>query len=205
MPAALAAGLRPLSAERSQLVFRAVLDALARPGTIHQLPAAGGAQPVPPALMPMLALADLSTTVCVLADDPSLARAVRAATLAPIAGLAHAQLVAALRPLDDGELGQLRTGTAAAPEHGALACLAVRCLQPGTAGGQGPDSQVLRLAGPGVPGARELRVTGLPPDFVAGRRRLVAGHPAGADLLMIAPGGELAGLPRTTLISEEMA
>src|ERR1700722_10178896 len=178
MPAALAAGLRPLSAAQSQLVFRAVLDALARPGTIHQLPAAGGGQPVPPALMPMLALADLSTTVCVLADDPSLARPVRAATLAPIAGLAHAQLVAALRPLDDGELGQLRTGTAAAPEHGALACLAVRRLRPGTAGGPGTDGQGLRLA---------------------------AAYPAGADLLMIAPGGELAGLPRTTLISEEMA
>jgi alpha-D-ribose 1-methylphosphonate 5-triphosphate synthase subunit PhnH len=61
----------------------------------------------------------------------------------------------------------------------------------------------LRLSGPGVPGTRAIIVTGLPAGFAAARRRLVAGFPAGADLLLIAPDGTLAGLPRTTLLSEE--
>ncbi|HEX5269556.1 MAG TPA: phosphonate C-P lyase system protein PhnH, partial [Gemmataceae bacterium] len=103
----------------------------------------------PAALLPLLALADLSTPACVVGDgtyqgDAGLGQAglgragpgraegrtawdetVRVATNAPRAVLSDARLVAALRPLTADELGSLRIGTAAAPEDGALACLAV--------------------------------------------------------------------------------
>jgi hypothetical protein len=165
----------------------------------------------------------------------------RAAALA----MAGARLVAALRPLAFGELAGLRTGTAAAPEDGALACLAVSGIaivdgadwaeaagvveaikatgvagvteaaepaeavgvegESGDGGREGGGRVWLRLAGPGVPGTRAIIVTGLPPGFVEGRRRLVAGFPAGADLLLIAPDGAMAGLPRTTDVHEGAA
>jgi alpha-D-ribose 1-methylphosphonate 5-triphosphate synthase subunit PhnH len=234
LPAALTPG-------GAQAVFRATLDALARPGTVRRLPAAK-AEPlagrVPAALLPLLALADLSTPACVVghpaeADGDAGGRTswdeiVRVATSAPRAALADARLVAALRPLRGDELGSLRTGTAATPEDGALACLAVSGIAivdgagaadaadagdeaDGTgaapAGGAGRGDARgrlrLRLSGPGVPGTRAVIVTGLPAGFAAARRRLVAGFPAGADLLLIAPDGTLTGLPRTTLLSEE--
>jgi alpha-D-ribose 1-methylphosphonate 5-triphosphate synthase subunit PhnH len=236
----------------AQAVFRATLDALARPGTVTRLPSAAAeplAAHVPAALLPLLALADLSTPACVV-DHPrsdngtsvtaaSLAcgnedqtawdETVRVATNAPRAALGEARLVAALRPLSADELGRLCTGTAAAPEDGALACLAVLGIaivdgvdaddptgvtdvERGAAGPDGDGSSGsasgdggrlwLRLSGPGVPGTRAIIVTGLPAGFAAARRRLVAGFPAGADLLLIAPDGAMAGLPRTTVLRE---
>jgi alpha-D-ribose 1-methylphosphonate 5-triphosphate synthase subunit PhnH len=200
----------------AQTVFRATLDVLARPGTVKRLPSAADeplAAHVPAALLPLLALADLSTPVCVVdeegTEDGEDATAwdgiVRVATNAPRAPLGAARLVAALRPLTAGELAGLRTGTAAAPEDGALACLAVAGIAAATDPGSEHDSVggLLRLSGPGVPGTRAVAVTGLPAGFAAARRALVARFPAGADLLLIAPDGAMTGLPRTTTLHEE--
>jgi alpha-D-ribose 1-methylphosphonate 5-triphosphate synthase subunit PhnH len=230
---------------------------LARPGTIKRLPSAADeplAAHVPTALLPLLALADLSTPACVAdgatgaaklavtgggygvkgADETAVIgdaadldsgadrrtawdEIVRVATNAPRAALGDARLVAVLRPLTAEELGSLRTGTAAAPEDGALACLAVAGIA--TADGtdatadavstdgsaSAADGVLLRLSGPGVPGTRAVIVTGLPAGFAAARRRLVQGFPAGADLLLIAPDGAMVGLPRTTEVSDEAA
>jgi alpha-D-ribose 1-methylphosphonate 5-triphosphate synthase subunit PhnH len=201
----------PLSAARSQQIFRAALDALARPGMVRRLPAEpnGHADELPAALLPLLALADLETPTCVLADGTEgnrdadgagWAGLVRTMTSAPAAPLAQARLVAAMRPVTEAELASLRTGSAAAPEDGALACLSVTSIQDP---GGGPADQVLRLSGPGIPGTRRLAVTGLPPGFAAARRALTRDFPAGADLLLITPDGDITGLPRTTLTEEE--
>jgi alpha-D-ribose 1-methylphosphonate 5-triphosphate synthase subunit PhnH len=200
----------------AQAAFRAALDALARPGTGKRLPTAD-AEPlagrVPAALLPLLALADLSTPACVVSDDDGdWDEIVRVATNAPRAALGDARLVAALRPVTADELADLRTGTAPAPEDGALACLAVTGIA--TEDGTGPATENgipntesggtrLRLSGPGVPGTRTVVVTGLPAGFAATRDRLVASFPAGADLLLIAPDGTMTGLPRTTKVEEE--
>jgi alpha-D-ribose 1-methylphosphonate 5-triphosphate synthase subunit PhnH len=196
--------IAPLSPAHSQQVFRAVMDALARPGTVHRLP---GDLDAPPALLPVLALADLGTPACVLAEPGQWAGVVRAMTSAPAAALAQARLVAALRPVTGAELASLRTGTAGAPEDGALASLSVTDLRSlpdgGTPAEAAGDSRRLRLSGPGIPGTRDLLVTGLPPDFVAVRRELASAFPAGCDLLLVSPDGNLTGLPRTTVIDEE--
>ena len=205
----------------AQAVFRATLDVLARPGTIKRLPSAADeplAEHVPAALLPLLALADLSTPACVVDSDADGRTAwdeiVRVATNAPRAAPGDARLVTALRPLTAEELAGLRTGTAAAPEDGALACLAVTRIATATADGTdstdgvasaGDGALLLRLSGPGVPGTRTVSITGLPAGFAAVRRRLVLGFPAGADLLLIAPDGAMVGLPRTTEVSEETA
>lgn len=199
----------PLSAAQSQLIFRAVLDALARPGTIRRLPAAArgaAGEGAPAALLPLLALADLTTPACVLADGGDWPEVVRAMTSAPAAELAQARLVAALRPVSGSELAALRAGTPTAPEDGALACLSVTGIRPAPVTGApdgGADGRLLRLAGPGIAGTRRLLVTGLPPGFAAVRRKLTGEFPAGADLLLITADGDLAGLPRTTRIDEE--
>jgi len=182
----------PLSPDDSQRIFRAVLDALARPGTLGRLPSVPG---YPAALLPLLALADLSTPACVLDDEDSgWPGAVRALTSAPVTALGEARLVAALRPVTLAELAEVRAGTAAAPEEGALVTLAIDIFP--------PNGSPRLLRGPGISGSRELRVAGLPGGFAAARRRLTEAFPAGADFLLVAPDGTVAGLPRTTIMAE---
>lgn len=188
-----------LDADTAQRVFRAALDALARPGVPTALPMAGAtvgatAGEVPAALLPVLALADLDTPVCVLGDTPdgTWADALATTTSAPVVPLAAARLVAALRPLAVGELAAVRTGSAAAPEEAALVVLAV----PGLDGGR-----ALTLSGPGVPGSRTIAPGGCPADLVA--TRAATAFPAGPDLLLVTPDGAVLGLPRSTRIEED--
>ncbi|MBK1783018.1 phosphonate C-P lyase system protein PhnH [Prauserella cavernicola] len=184
------ASLRP---DDAQHAFRAVLDALARPGRITRLPQ-GPLGTVPAALVPVLALADLGTGVHVLADDPLWADITGVATNAPSAPLDEARLVAALRPITGTELASLCRGSAPAPENAALAALAVPRLTGG---------EQLHLTGPGIRDRTVLAPAGLPAGFVTAR-----GHgdfPAGIDLLLVAPDGSLAGLPRTTRLTDTTA
>jgi alpha-D-ribose 1-methylphosphonate 5-triphosphate synthase subunit PhnH len=189
-----------LSPAESQLAFRAVLDALARPGLPARLPVpeARGV-PLPPVVLPLLALADLGTGVCLLgADDVperDWAGALSTATSAPRVPLEGARLVGAAGPISGEEIRRLRRGTALAPEDGALLALAVAAL----AGGP----RRWWLSGPGVPGRRAISPLGVPDEFLAARADAVAGYPAGIDVLLVAPDGGLLGLPRTTTINEE--
>lgn len=176
-----AATLRP---DESRQIFRAVLDALSRPGRIFRLP---GGRPTPAVLLPVLALADLGTGVAVLDDGEDWADVVGVVTSAPRTELGAARFVAATRPMTAAELRGVSRGSALAPEDGALVCLAVSEL----------DGDDWRLSGPGIPGTRRLSgVDGL----LAAREDVVAGFPAGADLLLVTPDGRLAGVPRTTRI-----
>ncbi|MFK0279436.1 phosphonate C-P lyase system protein PhnH [Streptomyces sp. NPDC090499] len=200
------------SPRQAQAVFRAVLDALARPGTTTRLPADPAGR-VPAALLPLLALADLGTGFRVLeaadgaggadgADGADGAggpgrwsEVVAVATNAPAVPLAEARLVAAVRPVTPAEIRQLRRGSAEAPEDGALLCVPVAALDGGP--------RKWRLSGPGVPGGLVVAPDGLPDGFAEARAEAVAGFPAGIDLLLAAPDGRLLGLPRSTAVVEE--
>jgi alpha-D-ribose 1-methylphosphonate 5-triphosphate synthase subunit PhnH len=182
-----------LAATASQAVFRVVLDAMAHPGEILRFPGPADGD-MPPALLPVLSLADLSTAVCVLASDARWAGLVATATGAAVRPLEEAGLVAALDALEPQQLRVLRTGSAAAPEQGAQVFIAVSGLaEPGP----------LRLSGPGIAGERRLAVDGLPDGFWAARAGLVRDFPAGIDLVFATPDGQVAAVPRSTAVIEE--
>jgi alpha-D-ribose 1-methylphosphonate 5-triphosphate synthase subunit PhnH len=192
----------PLPTVVSRQVFRAVLDALARPGQPARLPVgSGGASAAgapPAALLPLLALADLGTGIHVLDHPDAPTRwvdALATATSAPVVGPERARLVGALRPITPAEVGALQRGSALAPEEAALLTVAVTDL----AGG--PARWV--LSGPGVPGRRAISPSGVPAGFLAARAAAVHRYPTGIDVLLVAPDGRLLGLPRSTSIEEE--
>jgi alpha-D-ribose 1-methylphosphonate 5-triphosphate synthase subunit PhnH len=168
--------------------FRAVLDALARPGSTTHLPVTTG---VPTALGPLLALADLDTPVCVLGDRATDTEqwlgAVALATSAPTSGLGEARLVAALRPVAVDELLAVRVGSSADPEEAALVTIAVPALTGGP---------TVRLTGPGTAAGAVITATGLPAGWLEAREAVA--FPAGADLLLVDPDGACVGLPRST-------
>lgn len=184
-----------LDANAAQRTFRAVLDALTRPGSVHRLPAEL-LRRVPAALLPALALADLGTPVCVLDEEPGgpwqdvLSRV----TSAPAAPLPGARIVAALRPPVAAELAAVPRGSAAAPEDAALVTVPVSDVARG--------GHLLRLTGPGIATTVQVAPGGLAPELLAARRDAVAGFPAGIDLLLVDGDGGVLGLPRSTRIEE---
>ncbi len=149
-----------------------------------------------PAVVPVFALADLGTGVCVLehADD-RWGDAASTATNAPLWPAELARLVAAVRPVTEEEIRDFTRGTAAAPGDAALVSLSV----PDVHGG----ARRWRMTGPGIDGETTLSPLGLAPGFVAARADAVAGYPAGIDVLLVTRDGRVVGLPRTTTITEE--
>ena len=193
-----ATSLTPAASHR---IFRAVLDALARPGEPARLPVpprSAAARETPAGLLPMLALADLGTGIHVLEHPDRPARwsaALSTATSAPVVPLERARLVGALRPITPAEVGALCRGSSLAPEEAALLAVAVTDLAGGPAR--------WALSGPGVPGRRAVAPSGVPAGFLAARAAAVHRYPAGIDVLLVAPDGRLVGLPRGTTVEKE--
>lgn len=179
----------------AQGCFRAVLDAMARPGSVHAV----GAGLVAPAPLGQAMAAVLLTLVdgetrLVLDGDCAAARdwVVFHCGAPVVDDLGAAAFVAAtVMP----ELGALAQGSDEGPEDSATLVLQVAAL------GSGP---ALRLSGPGLRVPEELRVEGLPAGFVAAWGRNHALFPRGVDIILCA-GDRLAALPRSVRISEGAA
>ena len=175
--------------DAQQQAFRAVLDGFARPGTLVP------AQPPDAVLMFLSAVLDESVS---LADPQGLLGTdARRLLLAPTAPQAQARFVLldGRKPVETAF--QPTLGTLESPELSATLVLTVDALSdaPITT-----DASVLmQLQGPGVPGTRELAVTGLHPDWLARRAAWVGAYPMGVDMVLTAPNA-LVALPRTTRI-----
>ena len=174
----------------AQACFRAVLDAMARPGTIHAV--AAPLDPPPPldrsTAAVLLTLADLDTPLWLDSGAAPAAEWIAFHCGAPPAPIATASFALAVAPLD---LDSLPAGSDEGPEDGATLILQVACLETGPA---------LRLSGPGLAAPAVFRAT-LPPGFVAAWARNHARFPRGVDVVLCA-GDRLAALPRTLTIED---
>ena len=174
----------------AQSAFRAILDAMSRPGTIHG--AGYGLTPPVPLTQAtaacLLTLVDAETTLW-LDDGCDAARDWIAfhcgAPFAPLetAGFALADTLPDLAALD--------AGSDDGPQDGTTVILQVASLCSG---------QRLALAGPGLKTSTMLDVDGLPDDFVSVWAANHARFPRGIDLILCA-GDELVALPRSVRIT----
>lgn len=168
----------------SQSTFRALLDALARPGTIHTLEQPAPPPPLAPAAAALiLTLIDAETPLWL---DPAAALAADWITFhcgAPIAAPSRAQFAVAIA---DAPLAALSTGTDEEPETSATLILQIETLG---------DGARFMLDGPGLASPTPFAAS-LPPNFPAfwaENRRL---FPRGVDVILAA-GRRIAALPRT--------
>lgn len=177
----------------SQSVFRAAMEAFARPGRIRPVGAgiAADAPLLPSAAALLLALCDyetplhLSTHVAGLAG---VAQFLRFHSGAPL--LAEPSRAAfAVLDLDHDRL-DLASFAQGTPDYPDRSTTIIVCCPSFEAGG------ALSFAGPGVAHVAELRVAGLPADFTAQWAANRAGFPLGVDILFAAPGA-IVGLPRS--------
>ena len=176
----------------AQATFRAVLEAMSRPGRIQR--AGSGLRPPAPlnqaAAAVLLALADADTTLWLDAGagaEAWLRFHCGAAILADPAAAAFV-LAAGAPPA----LAALAQGSEEEPQLGATLVLQVDDLEEG---------QGWRLSGPGIETEHRLRVTGAPEGFLAAWEANRAGFPCGVDVVLCA-GDRLAALPRTVTIAK---
>lgn len=176
----------------AQSSFRAVLDAMARPGRLHQA-GSGLTPPAPldPATAAMLlTLADGDAPIWL---DPAASAArdwVLFHTGAPLASEARDAALAVTLSFPD--LASLSPGAHEAPEDATTLILQVASLGSG---------RQYRLSGPGLRAPSLLAVDGLPRGFVDAWASNRAGFPCGIDLVLCA-GSTLTALPRTVVVEE---
>ena len=172
--------------ETHQTLFRLILDATARPGTVADLSAHLGDGTAALAVLASFcdntqSLADLTGTVDATArnflDTPT-AIADQAAFV-----LADGAAAPGFTP---------RLGTLDLPDGGATIVLQVAHLGAG---------QALRLSGPGIKDITTLHVSGLHAGWLTARAQWCANFPLGCDMVL-ADATTIAVLPRTTQIKE---
>ena len=181
----------------AQATFRAVLDALSRPGRIVAL----GQRVAPPA--PLLPAA--AAVIAALADDGTPVFLDPALDTEPVRGWiafhtgapvtrdpAAAAFAVVGNPSEMLAFSAFAQGTAEYPDRAATLILQVAALDGGTP---------LVLSGPGIATAATLAPRPLPPDFAGRMRANRALFPLGLDVVLAAPEA-LAGLPRSVRIEE---
>ena len=181
----------------SQAVFRAVMWALARPGTVEPL-TLDLAPPAPlsiEAAAVTLALADYETPLWldpVLAAVPEVGAFLRFHTGATIvADPAAARFALIADPARLPDFSIFAQGTPDYPDASATLILQVESFA--TTG--------LQLQGPGIEGVRYFNAAPLPADLTARWTANRALFPRGIDLILAGPGG-VAALPRSIAIVE---
>ena len=193
----------------AQLTFRSVLNAMARPGLIAELPAAAVEGIVPPASSDDLQPMGLASTALMLAllDAECGVRLVgRLASAAAVAYLRFHTGVSAVGETADFTLARagdvdaqlwsrLHLGSDNEPQRGATLVIEVSGL--GRAAGTR-----LQLRGPGIQDVQPLMVSGLSHEFWLWRQCLQAALPRGIDLILV-EGVRVAAVPRSSRITLE--
>jgi len=182
-------------ARDSQRVFRAVMNAMARPGAVVALDA--GLTPpdplAPGAAALALALCDFETPVWL---DPALANPetlawLRFHTGAPVVSAPdEAAFAFAASPLGLPAFEAFALGSPDYPDRSTTLIVQVRSLDAGAG---------WRLSGPGIERVATMAPAPLPRDFVARRAALRPLFPRGLDFVFVAE-QLAAALPRTTVI-----
>lgn len=176
----------------SQQAFRAVLDALARPGQVRAIGSAlpgvvlGGAM-----ARLLLSLSDDETPVWWQGEDAGLQHWLRFHTGAGVAERPEAASFAVLTDIGQGlALADFAAGTAAAPEFSSTLLIELPSLDGGPA---------LEWRGPGIAQVQHVGLQGLPADFWAQWQANHAAFPQGVDIVFTC-GENALGLPRTTRV-----
>ena len=182
----------------SQAVFRRVLETMARPGSIQNLPplVTGSGRLGPAAAAICLALVDFETPLWL---DPILAASESAdflrfhcsARIVNDSQAADFGVIVGIPP----SLSTFNTGSDAYPESGTTLIIQVATLS---------EAGSLILSGPGIDSRREIGIDGIAPAFWPAREAIVRGFPRGLDLIFTA-GQRIAAIPRTTAVTVTQA
>ncbi|MCH8055676.1 MAG: phosphonate C-P lyase system protein PhnH, partial [Deltaproteobacteria bacterium] len=181
----------------SQRIFRIVLDCMARPGKINQLPHSGlrapqGANPY--ILAVLRTVLDQQVSFFVIAKSPKLCEAIRSYltlnTGSCTCELEKADFIYSVEPNTNGQISHLKRGSVMAPEGSATMIYDVERItaqEDGTVRNlQDSAATYLLLNGPGIYGERRVGVyaPGFP-DEIADLIKTRAPFPLGVDAVLV--------------------
>ncbi len=178
----------------AQSTFRAVMDAMARPGTVQRITAWLDAPPPLTAATAAIALTLFDHDTPIWLDDafassPHIARWLRFHTSAPItAESRYATYALICDPLALPDFANFSLGSDEYPDRSTTLILQLETLAKGPA---------LQLTGPGIKDSEILRASCLPADLAGRLSQNQKIFPRGVDLILVASDG-VAALPRTT-------
>ena len=183
---------------QSQTAFRAIMDALANPGTVQKVvtPVPVGGILSPELATVLLTISYHDTPIWLddaLRSDPAVVTFVGFHSGAPIViepGTAVFAFATGAEHLP--RLDQFNLGTQEYPDRSTTIVLAVKALTGG---------ETLITRGPGIRDHGHISPVGLPKEFASQWAANRALFPRGIDLLLVAP-GQVMGLPRSTRITE---
>lgn len=179
----------------TQATFRALLDAMARPGTIHTIEPMAAPSPLSPTAAAVArTLCDHDTPLWLddsLGDSTPVLEWLRFHCGSPIAGAPRDATFAFISaPPKLLSFAEFSVGTPDYPDRAATIVFQVASLRSGPA---------LTLTGPGIPKQRALQWEPQPLDFADCLAVNRAHFPCGVDLLLVAD-GEVAALPRSVRV-----
>lgn len=193
----------------AQAAFRALLDAMARPGTVATLPEPAEPPPAPlaaAAATVALALCDADTPIWLDAGlaaggVPAWLRFHCGAAIVAEAGAAAFVFAGAAPPemappdmahpdMAPPDMASLDQGSDLFPDRSATLVIGIAALGTGA---------LLRLSGPGIEGAASVRLDGLPQGFVGQRAANRRRYPRGVDCILVS-GNQVLCLPRSTIV-----
>ena len=187
------------TATAAQRWFRAVMEAMSRPGSLRSLPSpAALPDHLPgPAAGLLLSLCDADTPVWL---SPRLRDSRWAETWigfhagAPVVEASDEAAFAVVSREDElPAFERFRCGEPAFPDRSATLLIEVSAL------GESADAEPLVLEGPGIRSTCELRVSGLPLDWAARWQANRAGFPLGVDVVLV-DAERFVALPRSVRI-----
>lgn len=189
----------------TQKIFRCLMEGLAFPGKVIQMPELSLSPPEPRmkyVMGALLTLLDREVSFCVWGPDAEetkkACRYIRVNTGSLEKFREEADYVLFLGP-SEGKIRQVNPGELEAPHRGAMVFYLIKALSEGVVSRENAGV-TFRLNGPGVKGERHITVEGIEPTevdlWIENRQE----YPFGVDIYLITPDGCLCGLPRSSKI-----
>jgi len=192
-----AAALVTDAVTQNQATFRAVMDAMARPGEIMTLGHVDAPSPLAAGTAAIVrSLADYETPVWLddaLAAEPAVAAWIRFQTGAPLVADPQQATFALVGNADDlPDFAAFSPGNAGYPDRSTTVIVQIERF----------TGAAFSLTGPGIRTERSLAAESLPDDFAERCAANAALFPCGIDLVLVA-GDRLAALPRTVRVTRK--
>lgn len=169
----------------TQQTFNVLMQAMSRPGTIHQLEPREGC---PPFMYVLLTLLDHEVTFAVVGED-FISDHIATATGAREAATDEADYLLVQGGDSAGAVLRAKRGDLRYPDRGATIIYMVRSLQ--------GSSMNVRLTGPGISREQYLAVDGLSPGEVVDITAANASFPMGVDCILVDDAARTASVPRS--------
>ncbi|MFZ4453056.1 phosphonate C-P lyase system protein PhnH [Salibacterium aidingense] len=185
----------------SQLIYREMLEAVSRPGTISNIKTVLTKlpdSPVNPGLIGMaLTILDGETSFAVVPESSKLSSYIQQKTGSRVETLDQADYILmydlSLVPSFSEVIETIKKGTLIDPHDSATLLIQVKSFS-------ATNGAPYILSGPGIASEYQVPIEGLPENWEKTRQRAIKEFPLGIDFFFVSQAAEILSIPRTTRI-----